>query len=145
MAHNDDGNEAVAMLATVVVLVLGAAFCSLIVLLVAENAGQALVISSCVIAGALCLIALLRGGDDSEARRRGQTWLRVFRKKKSKTVYRARRVKPNETPQEEWGQNRPPSLESIREIKQSTDGIKNWAPKTADGQSDQAADAGRTG
>lgn len=140
MAHNDDGNEAVAMLATVVVLVLGAAFCSLMVLLAAENASQALVVSSCVIGGAICLIWLLRGGDDSETRRRGQIWLRIFRKKKSKKTYKASRVKKAAPAQEEWGQNRPPSAESIREIKQATDGLRNWSPKSVDGKSGHESD-----
>lgn len=134
MAHNDDGNDAVAMLATVVVLVLGAAFCSLIVLLVAENASHALMVSSCVIGGAVCLIWVLRGGSDSETRRRGETWLRIFRRRQPKAVYKAQRVKKDKPAPEEWGQNRPPSVESIREIKQATDGMKNWAPKSNDGQ-----------
>lgn len=135
MSDDDHGGDAVALLATAVVLVLGSAFCSLMVLFVAENATQALITSSCVIGGVICLIWLLRGESTSNARRNQQTWLRVFRKRKKKTVYRATRAMKNASQPEEWGQNRPPSVESVREIKEATDGVRNWSPKSVDEKS----------
>ncbi len=135
MSNDDHGSDAVALLATAVVLVLGSAFCSLMVLFVAENATQALITSSCVIGGIICLIWMLRGDSDSNARRNQQTWLKIFRKRKKKTAYRATRVTKNAPQPEEWGQNRPPSVESVREIKQATDGMRNWSPKSIDEKS----------
>lgn len=128
---SDEGEDAVAMLATAVVLVLGGAFCAFIVLVVAENASSALIVSSAAIGSVLCLLGLLRGSSDDGSPRRSSIWKRLFRKKKRKSAYKVQKAAPQAS-NEEWGQNRPPTAESVRQLKEVNDGVRNWSPKSSD-------------
>ena len=133
----DGGHDAVVMLAAAVVLAFGAAFCSLMILFVAENSTTATWVTIGALTGCVAIIGLLLM--DPDPKRRGGIWARIrrfFGRKDPKTQYKAKqRVKMKVV---EFGTNKPPSVESVREIKESTDGMKNWSPKSTPKEQDES-------
>ncbi len=133
MSDSDGGHDAVVILATGIVLVLGASFSALIVLFVAERATQALLISSCVMSASLLLMFLLRSDSDNRVVSKDKKWFGLFSKRKAKESYKVRKGRGRRSPPvEEFGTNVPPSAERIREMKKLSDGTRNWSPRETD-------------
>ena len=132
MSDSDGGHDAVVILATGIVLVLGASFSALIVLFVAERATQALLISSCVMSASLLLMFLLRSDSDNRVADKDKKWFGLFSRRKAKDRYKVRKGRGRKPPVEEFGTNLPPSAKSIREIKEISDGTRNWSPRETD-------------
>ena len=132
MSNSDGGHDAVVILATGIVLVLGASFSALIVLFVAERATQALLVSSCVLSASLLLMFLLRSDSDNRSTDKDKRWFGLFSKRKEKDHYKVRKGRSSKPPVEEFGTNVPPSAERIREMKKLSDGTRNWSPRETD-------------
>jgi hypothetical protein len=130
--NKDSGREAVAWLATGAVCFLGVLFIGVVILLFANEPGRPALIAAGLFLGLAILLFLLREKpknsiDDEEAK-----WFGIFRKPKAIARYKlTRRRKPKIV---QFGTNEPPTAERIREIKEVSDGMKNWTPPKTDPQ-----------
>ena len=80
--------------------------------------------------GFAVLIWLLRDKPSDVIGDEETKWFGLFRKPKATTSLKLhRRRQPKIV---EFGTNEPPSAERVREIKELTDGMKNWVPPATD-------------
>jgi hypothetical protein len=124
--NKDNRSEAVAWLATGAVCFLGVLFIGFVILLFAnEPTKPALIVGGLFLTLALQLF-LLREKPKDAINAEEEKWFGLFRKPKAMTRYKlTRRRKPKIV---QFGTNEPPTPEGIREIKELTDGMKNWTP-----------------
>lgn len=128
--RNDGGREAVSWLATGVVCFLGILFCGFIVLMFARNPQTSILTMSSIFVGFAVLMWLLREKPPDVIGEEESKWFGFFRKAKpTRSLKLHRRRQPKIV---EFGTNEPPSAEKIREIKELTDGMKNWVPPATD-------------
>lgn len=126
----DSGREAVSWLATGAVCFLGVLFCGVILLTFAnEPSKPILVMSGVFVALAIMLYGLREKPKDSIIEEE-EKWFGLFRKPKAITRYKLTRHRKPKIVQ--FGTNEPPTAERIREIKEVSDGLKNWAPPETD-------------
>lgn len=135
MAGNrNSGRDAVSWLATGFVFFLGVLFCGFITLAFSNEPHKPVLIISAVLLGFAIVIFGLRekptGGENEDQPR----WFGWFRKRREtmsfKVARRRRRLKIVQ-----FGTNTPPTAEQIREIKEVSDGMKNWVPPKTDTES----------
>ena len=128
----DSGGEAVAWLATGAVCFLGVVFIGFIILVFANEPTKPVLIVSGLFLGLAILLFLLRENPKDAVNAEEEKWFGIFRKPKAITRYKlTRRRKPKIV---QFGNNAPPTAERIREIKEVSDGMKNWVPPKTDPQ-----------
>ncbi len=128
--NRDRGREAVSWLATGAVLFLGVVFCGFVILVAANEPKKPILIMSGVFLGLAILLWLLREKPNTVIEEEEAKWFGLFRKPKESTPYKlSRRRKPKIV---QFGTNEPPDADRIREIKELTDGMKNWSPPETD-------------
>ena len=131
----DSGNAAVAWLATGAVCFLGIVFIGFIILVFANEPTKPVLAVSGLFLGLAVLLFLLRENPKDVVDAEEEKWLGIFRKPKAITRFKLiRRRKPKIV---QFGTNAPPTAESIREIKEVSDGMKNWVPPKTDPQRDE--------
>jgi hypothetical protein len=131
--NRNSGRDAVSWLATGFVFFLGILFCGFVTLAFSNEPHKPVLIISAVLLGFAMMILGLRekptGGENNPPR-----WFGGFRKRREKmsvkVARRHRRVKIVQ-----FGTNTPPTVEQIRELKEVSDGMKNWVPPRTDTQS----------
>ncbi len=125
----DGGHDAVVMLAAGVVLAFGASFCAFFILFAAENASNALLIAVAGFTVAVGLIWIL-STEPMDPEEKRHWWSRLLRRRLPTRTYRPKPRMKTKVIEIEYGTNEPPSVESVRQIKSETDGVRNWSPKT---------------
>jgi len=128
--NKDNGREAVAWLATGAVCFLGILFSGLIILMFANEPTKPVLIVSGLFLGLAILLYLLREKPKEAIHAQEEKWLGIFRKPKAITLYKLTRHRKPKIVQ--FGTNEPPTVEQIREIKEVSDGMKNWVPPQTD-------------
>lgn len=128
--NKDNGREAVAWLATGAVCFLGILFSGLIILMFANEPTKPVLILSGLFLGLAILLFLLREKPKEAIHDEEEKWLGIFRKPKAITLYKVTRHRKPKIVQ--FGTNEPPTAEQIREIKEVSDGMKNWVPPQTD-------------
>ena len=131
----DSGREAVAWLATAAVFFLGVLFCGFSILSFSNEPRKPILIMSGVFIGLAIVLFLSRDKPQKSIEEEEAKWFGLFRKPKVMTRYKLRRHKKPKIVQ--FGTNEPPTAERIREIKEVTDGMKNWAPPETDPHHEQ--------
>lgn len=133
--NRDNGREAVSWLATGAVCFLGILFCGVILLTFAKEPSKPiLVMSGVFFVLAITLYGLREKPKDSIIEEE-ERWFGLFRKPKAVTKYKlARHRKPKIV---QFGTNEPPTAARIREIKEVSDGMKNWSPPETDPHHDE--------
>ncbi|MCX7419388.1 MAG: hypothetical protein NT013_07600 [Planctomycetia bacterium] len=131
MAGNrDGGHDAVSWLATGVVSLMGIIFSGFVVLAFANDPQKPVMLLAGVFLSLAVLMWLLREKPKVVIAEKEAKWLGIFAKPKVVSKLRlTRRKKPKI---EQFGTNEPPDAERIREIKELTDGMKNWVPPKTD-------------
>lgn len=138
--NKDGGREAVAWLATGAVCFLGILFSGLIILMFANEPTKPVLIVSGLFLGLAILLFLLREKPKELVETEEEKWFGIFRKPKAVTRYKVtRHRKPKIV---EFGTNAPPTAERIREIKEVSDGMKNWVPPSTDPKHEQSDEQG---
>lgn len=133
--HKDGGREAVAWLATGAVCFLGIVFIGFVIVMFANEPTKPVLIVSGLSLGLAILLFLLREKPKDTVEAEEEKWFGLFRKPKAITRYKlTRRRKPKIV---QFGTNEPPTAERIREIKEVTDGMKNWVPPKTDPHHDE--------
>jgi hypothetical protein len=131
----DNGSAAVAWLATGAVCFLGIVFIGFIILVFANEPTKPVLIVSGLFLGLAILLFLLRDKPKDIVQDEEEKWFGIFRKPKAITRYKVtRHRKPKIV---KFGTNEPPTAERIREIKEVTDGMKNWTPPKTDPQHEE--------
>lgn len=126
----DGGHDAVSWLATGFVCLLGIVFCGFVVLAFSKEPGKPVMILSGVFLSLAILFWLFREKPQEIVQETEAKWFGVFAKPKATTSLKlTRRKKPKIV---QFGTNQPPSADDIREIKELTDGMKNWVPPKTD-------------
>ncbi|MFM9959914.1 MAG: hypothetical protein ACKV2Q_01670 [Planctomycetaceae bacterium] len=138
--NKDSGREAVAWLATGAVCFLGILFSGLIILMFANEPTKPVLIVSGLFLGLAILLFLLREKPKDVVDAEEAKWFGIFRKPKATTHYKVTRHRKPKIVQ--FGTNAPPTAESIREIKEVSDGMKNWVPPATDPQHESSGDRG---
>ncbi len=128
--HRGGGREAVSWLAAVFVVLLGINCCGLVIFLFANNPQQPVLVISGVFLGLAILFWVLRENPKQTVADEEAKWFGIFAKPKQTLAYKLTRHKKPKIVQ--FGTNQPPTAEQIREIKELTDGMKNWVPPTSD-------------
>lgn len=120
--NHESGNRAVALLATCLVVVGGAATCVMVVVASdPEHPRSTLTTIGAVVAGAVVLLWLLR--DKPPENRARSIWGWLGRRRRRKVAYRVRaKLPPN---QRSSTPPAPPTAESIRAV---TGGTSTWVP-----------------
>lgn len=131
----DSGGEAVAWLATGAVCFLGIVFIGFIILVFANEPTKPVLIVSGLFLGLAILLFLLRENPKEAVTEEEEKWFGIFRKPKAITRYKLTRHRKPKIVQ--FGTNEPPTAERIREIKEVSDGMKNWVPPKTDPQHDE--------
>ncbi len=131
----DSGGEAVAWLATGAVCFLGIVFIGFIILVFANEPTKPVLIVSGLFLGLAILLFLLRENPKDTVDAEEEKWFGIFRKPKAMTRYKLTRHRKPKIVQ--FGTNEPPTAERIREIKEVSDGMKNWVPPKTDPQHDE--------
>ena len=131
----DSGSEAVAWLATGAVCFLGIVFIGFIILIFANEPTKPVLIVSGLFLGLAILLFLLRENPKDTVDAEEEKWFGIFRKPKAMTRYKLTRHRKPKIVQ--FGTNEPPTAERIREIKEVSDGMKNWVPPKTDPQHDE--------
>lgn len=131
----DSGGEAVAWLATGAVCFLGIVFIGFIILVFANEPTKPVLIVSGLFLGLAILLFLLRENPKGVVNAEEEKWFGIFRKPKAITRYKLTRHRKPKIVQ--FGTNEPPTAERIREIKEVSDGMKNWVPPKTDPQHDK--------
>ncbi len=126
----DSGGEAVAWLATGAVCFLGIVFIGFIILVFANEPTKPVLIVSGLFLGLAILLFLLRENPKEAVNEEEEKWFGIFRKPKAVTRYKLTRHRKPKIVQ--FGTNAPPTAERIREIKEVSDGMKNWVPPKTD-------------
>lgn len=126
----DGGREAVSWLATGIVCFLGVLFCGFTILAFANEPRKPILVMSGVFLGLAILLFLLRDKPKTSNDEEEEKWFGLFRKPKAVTRYKLTRHRQPKIVQ--FGTNEPPTVERIREIKEVSDGMKNWAPPETD-------------
>lgn len=130
--RRDGGREAVIWLATVVVVFLGVIFCGFVILSYSNDPKKPIAIMSGVFLLMAIALLLTREKPKQTIEEQEAKWFGIFTKPKSVTRIRlTRRKKPKIV---QFGTNEPPNAERIREIKEVSDGMKNWSPPKTDPQ-----------
>ena len=131
MAKNrDGGREAVSWLATGFVSFLGIIFCGFVVLTFSNEPSKPVMILTGVFLSLAILLWLLREKPKEFVEEHEAKWFGIFTKPKPTTTLKLTRHKKPKIVQ--FGTNQPPSADDIREIKELTDGMKNWVPPKTD-------------
>ena len=131
----DSGSAAVAWLATGAVCFFGILFIGFIILLFANEPTKPVIIVSGLFLGLATLLFLLRENPKEIVNAEEEKWFGIFRKPKTFTSYKLTRHRKPKIVQ--CGTNEPPTAETIREIKEVSDGMKNWVPPKTDPQHDK--------
>ncbi len=128
--NRDNGREAVSWLATGAVCFLGILFCGVILLTFAKEPSKPILVMSGVFFVLAIILYGLREKPKDSIIEEEERWFGLFRKPKAVTKYKlARHRKPKIV---QFGTNEPPTAERIREIKEVSDGMKNWSPPETD-------------
>jgi hypothetical protein len=127
MAGNrDGGRDAVSWLATGVVCLMGIVFCVFVVLAFANEPQKPVMLLAGIFLSLAMLMWLLREKPKEAIAEKEAKWFGIFAKPKVVSKLKiTRRKKPKIV---QFGTNEPPDAERIREIKEVTDGMKNWVP-----------------
>ena len=131
----DSGSEAVAWLATGAVCFLGIVFIGFIILIFANEPTKPVLAVSGLFLGLAILLFLLRENPKDIVDAEEEKWFGIFRTPKAFTRYKLTRHRKPKIVQ--FGTNEPPTAERIREIKEVSDGMKNWAPPKTDPQHEE--------
>ena len=131
----DSDSAAVAWLATGAVCFLGIVFIGFIILIFANEPTKPVLIISGLFLGLAILLFLLRENPKDVVDAEEEKWFGIFRKPKAFTSYKLTRHRQPKIVQ--FGTNEPPTAESIREIKEVSDGMKNWVPPKTDPQHEE--------
>lgn len=126
----DGGREAVSWLATGAVFFLGVLFCGFLILAFANEPRKPILIMSGIFIGLAFVLFVLREKPKDAIAEEETKWFGLFRKPKAFTRYKLTRHRKPKIVQ--FGTNEPPTVERLREIKEVTDGMKNWAPPATD-------------
>jgi hypothetical protein len=123
--NRDAGRSAVALLATAVVLLFGAAACALLILTVAEKPGWPL-------AGAAAMfvflsVTLFTWGGRTERPRQRQSLLAWLRGRQTTDPLKDYQPRVRRPVAQQFGTNAPPSVETARE---AADDFARWVPKS---------------
>ena len=131
MAGNrDGGRDAVSWLATGFVFLLGILFCGFIILVYANEPRKPVMVLAGVFLSLALMMWLLREKPKEAIAEQEAKWFGIFAKPKVvSTLKLTRRKKPKIV---EFGTNVPPDAQRIREIKEVSDGMKNWVPPKTD-------------
>lgn len=136
--NRDAGRSAVALLATAVVLLFGAAACGLLILTIAENPGWPLAGAAAVFAFLAVTLFTWGGRTERPQQRLGLlAWLRGRETADPLKGYQPRIRRPQTQP---FGTNAPPSVETVRE---AADSFARWVPKSTAGECHRPADSPR--
>src|SRR5712691_2830700 len=128
----DGGREAVSWLATGFVFLLGILFCGFIVLAFANEPKIPILVLSGVFLTLAVLLWLFREKPRKTIEEHEARWFGIFSKPKITISLKLTRHKKPKIVQ--FGTNQPPTVEGIREIRELTDGMKNWVPPKTDPQ-----------
>ena len=126
----DSGREAVAWLATGAVFFLGVLFCGFTILAFANEPRVPILVMSGVFCGLAVILFVLRDKPKDSIEEQETKWFGLFRKPKLTTRYKLTRHRKPKIVQ--FGTNEPPTVDRIREIKEVSDGMKNWVPPETD-------------
>lgn len=109
---------------------MGVIFVGFVILAFANNPVKPILAMSGIFLGVAVLLWLLREKPKKTIEEEEAKWFGLFRKPKETKAYKlSRRRKPKII---QFGTNEPPDVERIREIKELSDGMKNWAPPATD-------------
>ena len=122
----DGGRDAVSWLATGAVCFLGVLFCGVILLTFANEPSKPILAMSGVFVALAIILFLLREKPKETIHEEEEKWFGLFRKPKAITRYKLTRHRKPKIVQ--FGTNEPPTAERIREMREVSDGMKNWAP-----------------
>ena len=123
--HRDFGREATALLASSFVLVCGLLVCVSIIFLFASDSSRPLLVMTGMLLGSAVLIWLLRDKPYREVAGRNFYWLT----RKKPHVYLPRyRPQRKRNRHALTGPNRPPTVDSIRNL---ANGTNNWVPRSS--------------
>ena len=128
--HRDAGREAVYWLATAVVVFLGLSCCGFVISAFANDPQQPVLVISGTFLALAILFWVLREKPKQTVADEEAKWFGIFTKPRQTLTYKLTRHKKPKIVQ--FGTNQPPTAEQIREIKELTDGMKNWVPPTSD-------------
>lgn len=131
----DGGREAVSWLATGAVFFFGVLFCGFTILAFANEPRKPILVASGLSIGLAIVLFVLREKPKDSVEGGEEKWFGLFRNPKVVTRYKPTRHRKPKIVQ--FGTNEPPSADSIREIKEVTDGMKNWAPPETDPNHEQ--------
>lgn len=118
------------MLAVAVVLALGTTFGALFVIFIADSKQLGSMMIFGALSVALGLIWILSTEPSDPSDRAGSWWRRWFYRRRAKHRYRAKSKTRIKTKVIEFGTNAPPSVESVRRIKEERDGMRGWTPRS---------------
>ena len=133
--NNDRRSEAVAWLATGAVCFLGIVFCGFIILVFANEPTKPVLIVSGLFLGLAILLFLLREKPQDSVEEEEAKWFGLFRK--PKVINRFKLIRRRKPKIVQFGTNEPPTAERIRELKEVSDGMKNWVPPKTDPQHEE--------
>lgn len=126
----DGGREAVSWLATGAVCFLGILFCGVILLTFVKEPSKPILVMSGVLLAFAVMLYLLREKPKDSIQQQEEKWFGLFRKPKVITRYKLTRHRKPKIVQ--FGTNEPPTVERIRELREVSDGMKNWSPPETD-------------
>ncbi len=118
----NSGRDAVALLATSFVLMLGLVICAFIILAFNTDPTQPLITCAVLFLSSGLLLWLLREKPKNQGLEKKYFWF-SRRKRQQEPVYNP--VRRKNTSQEQLGTKQPPSAASIREL---ADGLNTWVP-----------------
>lgn len=126
--NRDAGRSAVALLATAVVLLFGAASCGLLILTIAEKPGWPLAGAASMFA--FLAVTLFTWGGRTERPQQRQSLLAWLRGRETADPLKDYRPRVRRPEAQQFGTNAPPSAETARE---AAEDFARWVPKsTAD-------------
>jgi len=108
----EPGRQAVLWLATAIILLIGAAGCTFIILAAAEQQSTSFLVLAVLLSGLAFGLSSLSGKNDKGSMGRWRLWLLSRRRTDPKTVLRIGRKPPAAV---EYGTQGPPTLDSVRE------------------------------
>lgn len=129
-SKREGGREAIVWLATAAVFFMGVIFCGFTILAFSNEPRKPILVMTGVFSGLAVVLFLLRDKPKKLIGEEEEKWFGLFRKPKLVTRYKPARTRKVKIV--EFGTNEPPSAESIREIKELSDGMKNWSPPDTD-------------
>lgn len=117
-------------MATGFVCFLGVIFCGFVILAFANNPQKPVALLAGGFLGLAIVLWVLREKPKQSVEEHERKWFGIFTKPKPmQNIRLTRRRKPKIVA---FGTNQPPTAERIREIKELTDGMKNWTPPATD-------------